>query len=129
MPKVLVVDDEEQICETLEEYFTSCDLEVLTAETGWVALRVLKDEKNIEYLITCVDMSPDSIDGITMINLIKDETMDCYRINNPDLKILVYTGNQGHLPKLTNLLDRNIIQAYAFKPISLKKIFDWILKN
>lgn len=87
MPKILVVDDEYEICSILEEYFTFRNFEVFTAQDGLSAVGKVKEEKphvvlldismpvmgGIEALVEIRKIDP--FIGVIMVSAITDEGM------------------------------------------------------
>ena len=59
MARMLVVDDEEEICEFLEDFFCDKGYEVYTAPTGDVALAIVADKKP-DLLLLDIMMSTDT---------------------------------------------------------------------
>ena len=61
MPKVLVVDDEEQIRRILAEFLTKMGFEVIQASGGEEAIRLLKSGEQIDIFV--VDMKMPKVTG------------------------------------------------------------------
>ena len=61
MPRILVVDDESEICSILEEYFTFRNFEVFTAQDGLAAIGKVKENKPHVVLL---DISMPVMSGI-----------------------------------------------------------------
>lgn len=66
---VLFVDDEKDICEKLATSFELEDFKVLTANSGNHAIEVLKNNPDINFIISDI-MMPDG-DGLFLLNHIK----------------------------------------------------------
>jgi putative nucleotidyltransferase with HDIG domain len=87
MPKILVVDDEHEICSILDEYFTFRNFDVFTAGDGLTAIQKVKENKphvvlldismpvmgGIEALTEIRKIDP--FIGVIMVSAITDETM------------------------------------------------------
>jgi len=85
MPRILVVDDESEICSILEEYFTFRNFEVFTAQDGLAAIGKVKENKphvvlldismpimsGIEALVEIRKIDP--FIGVIMVSAITDQ--------------------------------------------------------
>jgi DNA-binding response OmpR family regulator len=80
-PKILVVDDEENIRFALNRWFEMSGFEVDTAEDGAVAVEKCKSRR---YDIITMDLVMPRMDGSTAIGAIREM--------NPDVPILVLSG-------------------------------------
>jgi DNA-binding NtrC family response regulator len=78
---LLIVDDEEPVCELLSEFFQKRGFEVTTAENAEAAKNVL-DETAINLVVLDV-LLPDG-DGMELLELIKT--------NHPSLPVIIMTG-------------------------------------
>ena len=81
-PKILVVDDEIRICESLAHLLNTRDYEVTTATCGQDAL-VLVDQNAFDLAV--LDVHLQDIFGIELMEKIKAE--------NPDISVIVITGD------------------------------------
>jgi DNA-binding response OmpR family regulator len=68
-PRVLVVDDEKEICELTRSYLVRRDFEVLTALTAGEALNLLKDKPP---RIVLLDMRLGGESGLDLLRKIKE---------------------------------------------------------
>ena len=68
-PKILVVDDEAYLLNVIQDYLQEFPCEVTTTSSGKEALKVLKNNQNVEVVILDVKM-PD-MDGIETLGAIK----------------------------------------------------------
>lgn len=69
MPKLLVVDDEQDICDFVKNFFQERDFQVFTALSGDEALSIAKKEKPD---VTLLDIKMTGMDGIAVLKHIKD---------------------------------------------------------
>jgi len=81
MQKILVVDDDKDMCFLLERFLSKHGFEVIACFNGKRALEVL-DEHNISLVLT--DFRLEDIDGKTLLTKIKKM--------QPDLPIIIITG-------------------------------------
>jgi DNA-binding NtrC family response regulator len=82
MKRVLVVDDEAVVRESLEQYLEDCDYEVSTADNAISALQFLRDGTSFD--IAVVDIRMPEMNG-------EDFMMEASRIL-PEMKFLIQTG-------------------------------------
>ncbi|MDQ7032520.1 MAG: response regulator [Desulfonauticus sp.] len=80
--KILVVDDEESLRLIFEDALTDEGYEVVTAKDGQEALGILKQDKDIDLVVS--DLKMPRLNGIELLKKIKEE--------NIDVEFLVMTG-------------------------------------
>jgi len=80
--KVLIVDDEEDICEVLDITLSDEGYEVFTASSGEEALRLYK---KVNPPIILTDIRMPGLDGIELLKRIKG--------SNPDTEVIMITGH------------------------------------
>jgi two-component system response regulator AtoC len=68
--RVLVVDDERNIRESIERYLQMSGLEVATAENGLSAQRLLRDEA---FAAGIIDLRMPGMDGLSLLRWLRDE--------------------------------------------------------
>lgn len=106
--KILVVDDEKEINETLSEVLTNRGHQMFSAFDGDEAIKILK-ENNIDLIL--LDMHMPEVDGIQVIKAIKQHT--------PQTKIMVITGfADTYLEKAKELG----ADGFFIKPVRLDSI-------
>jgi len=122
MAKILVVDDEEVVRNTLKRALDNRDgMTVTTAQTAKEALQVLEKER-VELIITDVKMP--EMDGITFLKMVKS--------NSPEIPIIVITGfatvemtkealQSGAFNFITKPFEVEEVISIAKKGIDLKK--------
>jgi two-component system response regulator HydG len=95
MQKVLVIDDDHDICFLLNKYLSKQGFEVFEALTARKALEIL--ESNEIDAVLCAISGLEGIDGITMIGKIKEkQNVPVIMITaHNDLKIAVTAMKQG----------------------------------
>jgi DNA-binding response OmpR family regulator len=84
MPKtrILLVEDEEGIRELLFELLVDAGFEIVQADTGDMAFRLLEHD-NLQLLLTDINM-PGRLDGVELAKLA--------RLSHPDIPIVFMTG-------------------------------------
>ncbi|NNF99275.1 MAG: sigma-54-dependent Fis family transcriptional regulator [Desulfobacteraceae bacterium] len=75
--RIMVVDDEETICESLAAWFLKDGYQVETASSGDIALEKLEHQQFDAFL---VDIKMPGMDGITLLTRIKEKQADAHVI-------------------------------------------------
>lgn len=81
MPTILVVDDEQEIRNTLSEYLDMKGYPVLTAGSGREALSIL-DEREVQFML--LDIRMDDMNGLQVLQRI--------RLTHPDIIVVMISG-------------------------------------
>lgn len=107
MTKMLVVDDEIEICDFLKTFFEDRSYKVLTALDGETALRVIEQEKPS---IVLLDIKMPGLDGMEVLKRIKTF--------HPATKVIMVTAieTRDKIDEATRLGADN----YITKPLSLE---------
>jgi DNA-binding response OmpR family regulator len=84
-PAILVVDDDEEVRETINDLLSDAGFAVQTAATGWEALAII-DEAPIDMMVADIHL-PGGLDGLAMVRNA--------RTRHPGLKCLFISGNRG----------------------------------
>lgn len=79
MPKLLIVDDENELRDAISENLELCGFEVVSSKSGNEAIEILK---NSDFDLILSDMRMPDGDGITLL--------DAVRKSNPKLPVLVF---------------------------------------
>ena len=109
MPKILVIDDDTSICETLELYLTEEGYEVHTALTGTDGLN-----KTVEVSpdVVILDIRLPDIDGFTVLEDLKGE--------DEDIKVIMITAH--HDMDTTIKAMKEGAFDYIHKPINIDEL-------
>lgn len=107
MTKMLVVDDEIEICDFLKTFFEDRSYKVLTALDGETALKVIEQEKPS---IVLLDIKMPGLDGMEVLKRIKTF--------HPATKVIMVTAieTRDKIDEATRLGADN----YITKPLSLE---------
>jgi DNA-binding response OmpR family regulator len=117
---ILVVDDEELIVELLQEYFSELGYGVWVAQSAEEAISKLKNGKNINLVITDINLPGKS--GLELLKILKE--------TKEDLPVVLLTG----LKTLDNAISavKSGATDYITKPFdleSVRKVVERILKR
>lgn len=107
---ILYIDDESINLMLFEKLFNR-KYRVITAESGFTGLKILKDNPNLEVVIT--DMKMPLMNGLEFI--IKARTL------YPDIHYYILTGYEITI-QIQESLDNGLIQKYFRKPFDMTEI-------
>ncbi|MCM8797305.1 MAG: response regulator [Candidatus Omnitrophica bacterium] len=110
-PKLLVVDDEVDQCESIEHYFSRRNFTVFTAATGGKALRLIKENKPDLVLL---DMK---LEG----NLEGRDVLRILRETDKDTKVAMITGDVFTEEEMQEIADLGIVD-FLHKPIDVQTL-------
>ncbi len=113
--KLLIVEDEEEVCESMSNFFKRRDYDVTVANGGAEAIELLN--KN-DYPVVILDLKMPLVDGWDVLKETKP--------NHPDTKFLVISGfdEEGVEERCKEAGGYDFI----IKPIRLKKIYEMLEK-
>jgi len=109
MPRILVVDDEKEVCTLLSRFFTKKKYQVRTAETAEEAIRILESESMDAVLL---DIHLPGISGLDALGKI--------RSGWPDLPVVMISG-QGD-----EEVAKETLRAGAFDYVVKPLDFDYL---
>lgn len=105
--KLLVVDDETEICEFLKSFFEEREYEVYTANTGEEAIEGVR---NLTPQLVLLDVHMPGMDGMNVLKEIKQ--------NHPEIKVIMVTALETR-EKIEEAM-RLGADNYITKPLSLE---------
>jgi two-component system chemotaxis response regulator CheY len=117
--KIMIVDDEEDVRETLRLQLESENYNVIEAENGEEAITLLKSEDNLMNcgLILC-DIRMPKVNGIEYIDYLKEQA--------PGIPIVVVTGYPD-TDMAVSLLNKGV-NGYLVKPVESEKLLKIVNK-
>ncbi len=117
--KILVVDDEEDVRETIKLQLESENYNVIEAENGEEAIKVLKSGDNLTNcgLILC-DIRMPKVNGIEYIDFLKEQA--------PGIPVVVITGYPD-TEMAVGLLKKGV-NDYLVKPVESEKLMKIVNK-
>ena len=117
--KILVVDDEEDVRETIKLQLEAENYNVIEAENGEEAIKVLKSGDNLTNcgLILC-DIRMPKVNGIEYIDFLKEQA--------PGIPVVVITGYPD-TEMAVGLLKKGV-NDYLVKPVESEKLMKVVNK-
>ena len=113
--KILIVDDEEDIRETLRMALQSGGYKTLEAGDGQAAIDILREGDNmVNVPIILCDIRMPRVNGIECIDFLRKEA--------PGINIVVITGYPD--PQMAAALKAKGIKDYLVKPVERQKLLD-----
>ena len=113
-PKILVVDDEPDVCECLHSFLSRRGFKTVTTPSGAKALNFIETQKPD---LAIFDLTLEDMDG--------DAALKILRKNNNAVKVIIITGRL--LPeKDRKRIEKYGISAFFIKPLSLKGLLNSI---
>lgn len=109
MPKLLIVDDEQDIREFAKRFFLKRDIEVETAENGDIALELVNDFKPDLILL---DITMEGISGLEVLKQLR-------AIGN-DVNVVMVTGIEDEAT--INEANSWGVRGYIHKPLVLSEL-------
>ncbi len=109
MSKIMIVDDELEICEFLKEFFIDRQYDVVTASNGDEALAKVDNESP---QILLLDVKMPGIDGIQVLKEVKRK--------NPNIKVIIVTAVETD-DKISEAFQLGA-DNYITKPLSLEDL-------
>jgi len=107
MKRLLVVDDENEICDFLKLFFEERKYEVHTASSGQEALDAIP---KVKPHVVLLDIHMPGMDGLTALKHIKEK--------HPKIKVIIVTALETR-EKIEEAI-RNGADNYITKPLSLE---------
>jgi len=107
MIKMLIVDDEIEICDFLKTFFEDRDFKVVTAMKGDIALKLVEQEKPS---IVLLDIRMPGCDGLQVLKEIKAK--------HPEIKVIMVTAIETR-DKIDEAISLGA-DNYITKPLSLE---------
>jgi len=109
MSKIMIVDDEIEICEFLGEFFKDRHYDVITASSGIDAIQKVTNE-NPQILL--LDITMPGINGLQVLKEVK--------MKNPKIKVIMVTATESN--DAISEAFRLGADNYITKPLSLEEL-------
>ena len=116
MPKLLIVDDEEDIREFAKNFFQKRDIDVFTAADGQKALDLIKLEKPDLVLL---DVHMEDMTGIEVLKTLRE--------GNNQIKAIMVTGIEDEA--VVREANNYGALGYIHKPLILDELKEVVLKE
>jgi DNA-binding response OmpR family regulator len=118
MPRLLIVDDENDVREFAANFFRKRKIDVATASSGEEALTLLQSEKPDLILL---DVKMQGMDGI--------ETLRRIRQLDKDMKVIMVTGKKPEEENCGGRCSEYGALDYINKPLELDELENVVLKH
>ncbi len=119
--RLLVIDDEEDMCENLQSFLGRRGYDVTVATTGVKAVEILGKET---FPVVLLDLKMPYFDGWKVLETVKP--------NHPDTKFIVITGflepPRGAFPGTEEELRQMGAYDFILKPIKMREIYEILEK-
>jgi DNA-binding response OmpR family regulator len=114
-PLVLVVDDDEALCESLWDVFRDRKLRVAIAHSEGQALKSLDEQR---YHVVLVDLKLPGGDGRNLLKLLRE--------GHPDIRTVMITGHPEEFGEFISSAQKLGADAVCCKPFDLKSLLKTI---
>lgn len=108
LKKILIVDDEEFVTDTLEGFFHSKGYEIFKAEDGQACLQIIKSEK---LDLVLLDIKLPKVDGIEVLKLL--------RRDHPEVKVIIMTAYDMEYKTMVDIIG---CDAFFIKPLLIDEL-------
>ena len=116
MAKIMVVDDEMEICKVLQSFLQSRGYDAIYATSGEEALALAKEQRPDLVLL---DIRMPGMDGVQLLRLLKEV--------DPEIKVIMVTGVMDE--EVGKDLLRHGASDYITKPIDFRYLETSVLTN
>ena len=119
IPRILIIDDTEEVLSALCKYFRQKSYDVISASNGLDALKMIENEKDtLDIIIT--DLVLPNISGVAVISIVKKKY--------PKLPVIAITGWGEHPEALAKEANADLVMEKPFKLPELEKAARDLLK-
>ena len=119
-PKILIIDDTEEVLSALCKYFSQKDYTVLSAANGLDGLKIIETQKDdLDIVIT--DLVLPNISGVAVISIVKKKY--------PQLPVIAITGWGEHPEALAKEAKADLVMEKPFKLPELEKAARNLIKG
>ena len=119
MPKILIIEDTEEVLSALYKYFRQKNYEVISASNGLDGLKAIETEQDsLDIIIT--DLVLPNISGVAVISIVKKKY--------PNIPVIAITGWGEHPESLAKEAKADLVMEKPFKLTELEKAARELLK-
>ncbi len=116
IPKLLIIDDNEEILISLERFLSKKNFDVVSASNGLDALKLLEAATH-DFDLVITDLVMPNISGVAVTTIIKKK--------NPNMPVIAITGYGEEPEALAREANADVVME---KPFKLDDLEDNILK-
>ncbi|MFQ5588859.1 MAG: response regulator [Nitrospiria bacterium] len=119
MPRILLIEDEEEVREVVKHHLTNANYEVVEAENGEEAIQKIKEGSNpVEVDAAICDVRMPKINGIEAVSYFQEEF--------PHLPVIIMTG----YPETDMAIDllKKGVKEYLVKPVEKDVLLEAVEK-
>ncbi len=120
IPKVLIVDDNEDITDLLSKFLKTKGFETVVTNDPWEGLRRIQQE---QFDVILLDIQMPELNGLQIIGTLASDGI------LQDQNILIFSANFGHDTQIKNLLRRDGINGCLKKPVKLYELLTVITRR
>jgi DNA-binding response OmpR family regulator len=113
--KILVVDDEPDIADTLRHFLSAKGYDVISALSGEEALHILSEEK-VDLIL--LDIMMPGIKGTEVAKIIKERY--------PHIKIIIVTGYSDEAEGLSKV---HLLDGIFIKPVHIQELYNKLMET
>jgi len=119
MPKILIIEDTDEVLSALYKYFRQKNYDVISASNGLDGLKAIETEQeSLDLVIT--DLVLPNISGVAVISIVKKKF--------PNIPVIAITGWGEHPEALAKEAKANLVMEKPFKLNELEKAVRELLK-
>ncbi|MFH1062171.1 MAG: response regulator [Candidatus Omnitrophota bacterium] len=113
MYKILAVDDEIAISSILDKFLTKCGYQVIVANGGEQAIKIISEHKDIDLMV--LDIKMPGVSGVDVLHVLR-------KLNN-NIPVIILSGSIGIQENVEILNDLGYDEERVlYKPIDLNEL-------
>ena len=120
IPKLLLIDDNEEILISLKSYLSKRNFDVISASNGLDALKLLEVETH-DFDLVITDLVMPNISGVAVTTIIKKQ--------NPNMPVIAITGYGEEPEALAREANADVVMEKPFELDELENNILNLLKN
>lgn len=118
--KILVIDDNEEVLNTIAQYMKEKDYHVITVANGLDALKICESE-NGDFDLIVTDLVMPNISGVAIISIVKEKY--------PEVPVIAITGWGEHPEALATEAQADVVLEKPFELDEFNKTIQNLLSK